>query len=240
MTHVQSPHLLHLIQMTLRSILRSVLLPVLAIPGSPVTVSHTAGALAIRAASMRGGEFSGVVALSRKNAWAVGVADGVGTSSRCGALVEHWDGKRWSIASTPNRCLYSFSAVAAISARDIWAAGGADGFGVAGVLTEHWNGRRWRAVPNPTDRSHDARTHAFNEIRGIAAVSRNDIWLVGDRDSGPLTEDWNGRSWSVIPTPGGSNDILDGVAAPSRSDVWAVGSTESFPLIEHWNGEIWR
>jgi hypothetical protein len=94
-----------------------------------------------------------------------------------------------------------------------------------------------------------------------AAIADNDIWAVGSDDmqtappafNGPLAEHFDGKSWSVVPTPalssGGINPPADqffGVAAASSKDVWAVGvkigpDNPDFgeQLIEHWNGTAW-
>jgi hypothetical protein len=97
-----------------------------------------------------------------------------------------------------------------------------------------------------------------NHLYGVATVSANDIWAVGDYNDGPfkhyartLAQHWNGNSWSIVPTPNpltGTDDYdqLLAVAAVSTSNVWAVGyygndtglNTET--LIEHWNGSSWN
>src|SRR6266567_6410199 len=94
----------------------------------------------------------------------------------------------------------------------------------------------WTVVPSPSPGSE-------NELNGVASVSANDVWSVGDTDQQTLTEHWNGTAWSVVASPNASsNDALLGVAAVSTKDVWAVGkvNTATPPLIEHWNGTSWR
>ena len=58
---------------------------------------------------------------------------------------------------------------------------------------------------------------------------------------GPLTviEHWNGRAWTLVPSP--AFGVLTGVAAASPSSAWAVGSWSAGPtaIIEHWNGTAW-
>jgi hypothetical protein len=69
-------------------------------------------------------------------------------------------------------------------------------------------------------------------LAGVAAVSPTSVWAVGRRDlTGgviPLIEHWNGKKWSVVPSPdpGGSaaNAFLTGVAA-SKAGAWAVGTS---------------
>jgi len=93
-------------------------------------------------------------------------------------------------------------------------------------------------------------------VSGIAVLSRRNAWAVGTRFlSGhpfgvTLAEEWDGRSWQIVPTPGpfpgkvGDSAGLASVVAAGPSDVWAVGThwkgRGSRPLIEHWDGARWR
>src|SRR5206468_9107024 len=88
----------------------------------------------------------------------------------------------------------------------------------------------WEVVSSPNVGTSD------NQLRGVAAVSANDVWAVGDYSNGTghqqtLVEHWNGTAWSVVPSPnvGTGHNVLNGVAAVSANDVWAVGTYETFP-----------
>ncbi len=85
-----------------------------------------------------------------------------------------------------------------------------------------------------------------------AAVSPRDVWAVGQRQDKnkagtfrTLAEHWNGRRWTVVPTPnpGATGNSLFGVAAAGPRNVWAVGQANGLrtdtPLAEHWNGRRW-
>jgi hypothetical protein len=96
------------------------------------------------------------------------------------------------------------------------------------------------------------------QLRGVTAVSANDVWAVGftsqppDEDAPILTliEHWDGKSWQVVPSPNPEpNAALFGLAVVSASDIWAVGvasntffSSNQFTatLVEHWDGQKWR
>jgi hypothetical protein len=88
-----------------------------------------------------------------------------------------------------------------------------------------------------------------SSLSAAAAITVNDIWAVGDIQTGSTTEQtlaehFDGASWSVVPTPSFSNAVFNGVAGAARNDVWAVGSVNPFEssaksLIEHWNGTTW-
>ena len=104
----------------------------------------------------------------------------------------------------------------------------------------------WSIVhsPNPTGILH--------VLNGVAAVTPNNVWAVGDYYSTSqsayvsLIEHWTGANWQVVPSPS-ENYItnLNAITAISANDIWAVGSTElensgtSFTLIEHWDGTSW-
>jgi len=90
--------------------------------------------------------------------------------------------------------------VAAVSASNIWAVGSyyAGSAKADQTLIEHWNGTSWSVVKSPNVGS------SRNYLRGVAAVSANNIWAVGfghpSRTSADQTliEHWNGTSWSVV------------------------------------------
>src|SRR5438034_1150212 len=62
------------------------------------------------------GVLLGVVSVSAKEAWAVG-----GRGSR--ALIEHWDGRRWSVAASPDVGASVLMGIDAVSTDDVWAVG---------------------------------------------------------------------------------------------------------------------
>src|SRR4051812_40999749 len=57
-------------------------------------------------------------------------------------------------------------------------------------------GLAWQAVTSPNP-------GPTVNLRGVGSVSPNDVWAVGDYDTGRqlLTMHWNGTDWSVIPNP---------------------------------------
>ncbi len=115
-------------------------------------------------------------------------------------------------------------------------------------LIEHWTGSVFQRVQNPNPQPNDV-------LLAVTAVSPTDVWAVGKTWSKeyevffPLAENWNGQTWSVVPTaslPSGSG-LFASVAAVSTDDIWAVGSQFSGPgygksatLVEHWDGSSWQ
>jgi hypothetical protein len=132
--------------------------------------------------------------------------------------------------------------VAATSARNAWAVGGA----VSGkTVVLHWNGATWKRVPSPTPAG-------GTTLYAVAATSARNAWAVGGSNAPPGKTEilhWNGTAWKPVPSPtpkGGG--ALFGVAAVSARDAWAVGCAgncfQGFggikTLILHWNGTAWK
>jgi hypothetical protein len=204
-----------------------------------------------------GASLGGVVATSRRNAWAVGMVSpgGAGVpASYTTPLVEHWNGRRWQV----QRVVVPASGgqlrgVAATSARDVWAVGWTGGSSEGNnqqTLIEHWNGKVWRRVPSPNPRG----ATSGSSLISVTVTSPVNAWAIGDSNNGfsyqTLIEHWNGRTWKIVPspTPDGDDQLFSGAAVSARN-AWAVGMT--YPsycsnggpscgtLIEHWNGRRW-
>src|SRR5207244_228061 len=70
-----------------------------------------------------------------------------------------------------------------------------------------------------------------NALKGVAVVSANDVWAVGEYSSAPccigpnqtLVEHWDGAQWRVVSTPSPGTARFYGVVAVGANDVWAVG-----------------
>src|SRR5437899_1157986 len=84
------------------------------------------------------------LALSLSDIWAVGGSSSSIDSYEGPALIEHWNGTRWSMVLSPTNpglVLNELSGVTALSASDIRAVGSSDsGRSGAQTLIEHWNG----------------------------------------------------------------------------------------------------
>jgi hypothetical protein len=188
-----------------------------------------------------------VDAVSERDVWAVGWAqDPSGPPYIKRTLIEHFNGSTWNIVPSPNRrndTVSQLHSVSGISSNDVWAVGSShDGRLPSRTLIEHWDGTQWSIVLSPSpDRQ-------FNELRGVAALSPNDVWAVGYR-GGTRTETpietlilhWDGTSWTQVTSPnvpGGANQLF-GITAISANDIWAVGAAGGAPLSMHWNGSLW-
>ena len=115
-----------------------------------------------------------------------------------------------------------------ISPKDIWAVGQQYVNYNHQTLIEHWDGSEWSVVPSTTNSGY---------LRGITAVSANNIWAVGFRPGyapASLILHWDGVQWSLVNYSQPARFFS--VAAVSANDIYAVGENNVNPLVAHWNG----
>ena len=180
-------------------------------------------------------KLAGVKAFSPNDVWAVGTQI-TSASPQTRTLVMHWNGSAWSVvpSANPNPNTDSLRAIDGTSSSDLWAVGQqAPSESMTGVgpgtrtLTEHLNGSRWTVVASPSTGDDDI-------LNGVAAVSPTSVSTVGSFDdrtgsipvSRTLAEQFNGTSWSILPSAniGATDNLLTGAARiPGTTSVWAVG-----------------
>ncbi|HEX9989265.1 MAG TPA: hypothetical protein VGE45_12405 [Chloroflexia bacterium] len=192
----------------------------------------------------RSNYLTGVAALAPNNVWAVGYHCTGNCDTDVAPLAQHWDGARWSMASTPGSG--RLNGLAAVSANDIWAVGN----NAQETLALHWDGSRWTGVPT-NDPPLPSSVFILN---AVTAISSNDVWAVGqEHDTAgnrykKLIYHWDGNRWASFSETGASLGIrLYSVAATSPGDVWAVGERDNNPSTEepletatmHWDGANW-
>jgi hypothetical protein len=184
---------------------------------------------------------SGVAGAASNDVWAVG--NTVGSSFfDINTLIEHWNGASWSVVSSPKLPKGSaLTGVTAPSSTNVWAVGFENSS--PGELVEHWDGTRWTVVSNSA-------FAGVSDVTGISSDSTTDVWAVGSLAGGGTTSlQWNGQTWSQIPTAHLRFGGVVAVAALSPTNVWAVGTGPGVPqggfsahptaVIEHWNGTSW-
>jgi hypothetical protein len=197
-------------------------------------------------------------ATSNGHVWVVG-ADFAGGHAR----VERWDGTTWRALTRPP---LQPNGVSAVANGQTWVVGESP------AIAAFWDGRHWHktATPNPAGGE-----HAYNALIAVDGTSPRDVWAVGYFDDpdlttgnsvtpqqGSLIVHWNGRRWTVVPTPRGPDctpnmdtcyggDHLTGVTAIASDNAWVVGErlhfwwdngvgkATSLPLVEHWDGHRW-
>jgi hypothetical protein len=169
--------------------------------------------------------------------WAVGYRENASDPDHQQAVILRWNGGAWQPVFTPNPGTGSnvLNSVVSISPTDAWAVGFSFDAGPNGgylsrrPLALHWNGATWTAVPTTDPEA--------LEYTDVAAVSGNDVYLVGYRGrtvDNDFVMRWDGVR--LIPEqvilPGtatvrriGSALFSVSVAAPG--DLWAVGHLEA-------------
>ncbi len=179
-------------------------------------------------------DLNAVTAIGPDDVWAVGTFSNSNSNLDGGALVEHWNGKQWSIVpDAPGPANVVLQSITALAANDIWAVGSKNSIAIpittsskpgsrshlftahpdtaTATFIEHWNGTTWTVVPSPN------LDEPANTLMGVKALSANDVWAAGFAEgtttdsSGhiqpvqrTLTEHWDGTKWSIVPSPNAS------------------------------------
>jgi hypothetical protein len=158
--------------------------------------------------------------------WCTAGGSSVGPPGTEKTLIESWNGARWSVVPSPNLGTYdNFVDVACASARFCQAVGFFAKGHVFQTLTEAWNGARWSITPSPDTGSYD------NVLYGVSCPATDSCEAVGrwseTSRSAPrtLVEAWNGRTWSITPSPnhGPAENELEAVACTLVTSCRAVG-----------------
>jgi hypothetical protein len=178
-----------------------------------------------------------------------GYADNTGVTR---TLVERWNGRTWSIETSPNpegSSWASFNGVSCWAVDACVAVGTFEGIQVRDrVLVERWNGNRWsiQATPNLPGVK-------IAWLNGVACSDTSACVAVGGfirRARAParaLAERWDGTHWTLMkpPNPTESQDTgLFDVSCAARRLCFAAGAytdehTYSKPLIESLLGGRW-
>ena len=172
----------------------------------------------------------GVVAISSTDAWAVGSYVSTEPFNPRRVLIEHWDGKTWSVVTgaNPSSIDGNLYAVTAFSSTNIWAVGTQSAGNSSATLVEHWDGTQWSAVTSPNPAS------VSNILYSISLVSPTSIWAVGTSENSAspiqtLTEHWDGTQWSVVSSPNPGSSV----------DAWLASSLSATRMSGQW-GTMWR
>jgi hypothetical protein len=195
------------------------------------------------------GMLTGLTVVSPDNIWAVGLQNITFPDTYGAQLIEHWDGRAWSIVPAPGAAGQAASALIAVSAdnaSDIWAVGGT-GLGSsssATPLVEHWDGSTWsiQQAPGAGDTT----------VTSVYAAGPDDVWAIAHPlppsepdnlgyEYSSLFLHWDGSTWATVPLPGpqeyGLTYDYSTIAGTGPGDIWADGTaydngSESYdPLI---------
>lgn len=163
-----------------------------------------------------------VTAVSAHDVWAVGQRQTL--SGRFATLVEHFNGKRWSVVPAPNpgRSGNSLYAVSAACAHDVWAVGQRSGPAGDRPLIEHYNGRRWTV-----------RATTGSPAAGLldtVTARRGQVWAAGQTDDAahrgrPLIAHLAGGRINLSALAQVADfSNLNGVAVDANGTAWASGT----------------
>jgi hypothetical protein len=189
-------------------------------------------------------DLSGVSCVSRNLCIAVGSF--VTSTYTARALVERWNGVRWSMQGVTNPTGVVSTAFFGISctSRTTCIAVGNLYTHIQPVrqlpLAERWNGVRWSRQKIPTPASQPSPS-----LSSVSCSSKDACTAVGTEG---LLERWNLGHWSIerAPMPARGTGIdIDSVSCPSARTCIAVGSSgngtgTNASLAERWNGAGWR
>jgi hypothetical protein len=158
------------------------------------------------------GDFSALNAVSctsPASCWAVGGYGSSGSSFTALNEVLHWNGRTWSLASSPDPdgtgagASNFLSDVVCTSAANCWAVGNYGSTRGGGVILNqalHWDGTAWSQAPTPNPAGTVSGAASF--LRGVRCASPASCWAVGrDAPAGQSDRNqalrWNGSTWSV-------------------------------------------
>lgn len=165
-----------------------------------------------------------VTALNSRDAWAAGQGGPNG-----GAVIMHWNGVSWVNKTPAIATPGQITAIGMSSADNVWAIAGN-----VGNYALRWNGHSWTKF----------RFHTDMLPGGLAVISPDDVWALGEGETGPFVRHFNGHTWRNVRSP----VVPFAVSAISAQDIWTVGGTSSYlsnpyayrSALANWNGKSWR
>ena len=181
-------------------------------------------------AGSNGNQFYAVKALAPNNVYAVGQQAGAGFPNE--ALIEHWNGKAWSVVSSPS--------YASASALPLGVTATASSLTLVGQQeTDTAPYTTYVAAGAPSALSIQTTPNAGsseNDVFAAAIAADGSTWAVGwdiDISTGnhdPLVLRGVNGTWSLVSTPSlaaGSDSGLAAITAIPGGGLWAVGVTGS-------------
>jgi hypothetical protein len=159
------------------------------------------------------------------------------------AVVETWNGKFWTVGTTPNASNSNLSGVSCNGAKVCTAVGDVAKGGSLKTLAERWNGTSWtvQSTPNPAGAVHSFLISvSCPSTKACIAVG---FFTVGSGNQTPFAAHWNGTKWTLKTTPhpsGSTTSQLNAVSCTSSTACEAVGSDNAKTWAEKWNGTSWK
>jgi hypothetical protein len=199
------------------------------------------------------GQFTGIAAVSRHDAWAVGAAITEGNPSATTPLVERWRGSSWSAVRLPSRYRHAYlTAVAGSSPSNVWVFGYVNQKSSVTTFALRWDGSWalrgtwkgdeplifsavvlnshdvWAFGPSPALHYNGTSWRAPSlpfSVYAASAPSPSDVWGFGQKDGAPVLVRLHNGKWSatLVPVKTSSYVTLTGVLPLSDHDVWVAG-----------------
>ncbi len=177
-------------------------------------------------------------------------------------LAERWDGSVWTVETTPTEGNSDDLVSVACAAADACMAVGSYNSGTPTrkyPVTELWNGKKW-VVKASAKLPEEDKNVVFESVSCPTAKACTAVGYVVNHSQGveALVESWNGKQWTVQPTPTPPHSLypyLFGVSCSSTTACMAVGTYKNTEaggevkntefhgreaLIERWNGTSWE
>jgi hypothetical protein len=160
-------------------------------------------------------------------------------------LAEQWNGSYWAVQSVPAPAGSAFTGISCAAPTACVAVGYWQSSSNAFPLIERWNGTTWTVQPIETTNAGSLSGVGCPQVTACTAVGYIDQRSKGRPFGGPISEQWNGKTWTEELTPAlGQHDRFFAGSFASVSCVTsvaceAVGGFGYGPLAEGWNGKTW-
>lgn len=188
----------------------------------------------------------GIACPASSSCWAVGAASSGGEG--ISTLVEHFDGKRWSIEESPNAEGFPESGLSGIvcpSAAECWAAGDGEDFSAeptsGELLLLRYTGGAWSRVSAPSPQEEEQT--GDGALLACGSVSQcillTNFGSEGGRGNEQSGDVFDGRSWQSLSVPPGI--LFQAATCPAENDCIAVGGARfDGPVSAYrFDGKVW-
>jgi hypothetical protein len=187
-------------------------------------------------------EFSGVSCAQASACLAVG--DYLDPHHRSVALVERWNGSRWTLEPTVDPVSSQLGSASCEAPSACVAVGERRrSFGVVVPLAERSHGDAWKLESSPAASEPGSITSI---LVSVSCWSSSACIAVGERSTAagghaPFVEAWDGSRWSIAITPPRADAAFASVSCSASDACTAVGldASNALPLSERWDGSSW-
>jgi hypothetical protein len=170
----------------------------------------------------------GIACPARSSCWAAGA--GASGEEAISTLVEHYDGKSWSVEESPSAAGFpesGLSGIACPSANECWAAGDGEDFSqepTAGeLLLLHYTEGAWSRVPAPSpqeeEQTGDGALLACGSVSQCILLAN--FGSEGGRGNEQAGDVFDGSSWQSLSVPPGI--LFQAATCPAEDDCIAIG-----------------